>query len=128
EMGGAAVERDALDAAMGGVQDGAARRLIDAAALHADEAVLDQIEPADAVGLAEFVEPRQQRRRRQLLAVDRHGIAALELDLDIGRLVRRRLRGNRALIDELLRLVPWILQRLALAGAVPQGGTHREWR
>ena len=53
----AAVERDRFDAAMGGEQDGAAGRLVDAARLHADEAVLDQVEPADAVVVAELVEP-----------------------------------------------------------------------
>ena len=50
EVGSTAVERDALDRAVRGEQDGAARGLVDAAALHADEAVLDQVEPADAVG------------------------------------------------------------------------------
>src|SRR5262245_53551002 len=48
EMAGAAIERDAFDTAMGGMKDRAARCLIDAAALHADEPVLDQIEAADA--------------------------------------------------------------------------------
>src|SRR5207253_3797 len=49
EMHGAAVEGDALDTAVGGEQDRAARRFVDAARLHADEAVLDQIEPANAI-------------------------------------------------------------------------------
>ena len=61
EMRRAAVERDRLDAAMRRQQDGAAGRLVDAARLHADEAVLDQIDAADAVGLAERVELREQR-------------------------------------------------------------------
>ena len=55
-----AIERDRFDAAMRGEQDGAARRLVHAARLHADEAVLDQVEPADAVLATERVEPRQQ--------------------------------------------------------------------
>src|SRR5215472_7330920 len=46
EVRGAAIQGDALDAAMRRLQDGAARRLIDAARLHADEAVLDEVEPA----------------------------------------------------------------------------------
>ncbi len=41
---------------MGGVEDRAARRLVDAAALHADEAFSTRSEAADAVGLAQFVE------------------------------------------------------------------------
>ena len=80
---------------MRGEQDGAARRLVHAARLHADEAVLDQIEPADAVALAELVELRQQRRRRQLLAVDRDRVARLEIDRDDGRLVGRGLPDRR---------------------------------
>src|SRR5690242_8685944 len=47
EMGRAAVERDALDAAMGALQDGAAGGFIDATRFHPDEAVLDQIQPTD---------------------------------------------------------------------------------
>src|SRR4028119_2157019 len=57
EMRGPAVERQLLDAAVGKVEDRPARRLIHSAALHSDEAILDQIEPADAVALAEGVEP-----------------------------------------------------------------------
>jgi hypothetical protein len=43
-------------------QDRAAGRLVDAAGLHADEAVFDEVEPADAVLAAQLVEPRQDRR------------------------------------------------------------------
>ena len=58
-MGGAAVERDLLDAAVSGQKDGAARRLIHAARLHADKAVLHQIEPADAVPPAQRIQLRE---------------------------------------------------------------------
>src|SRR6516162_2580569 len=75
EMGGAAIERDRFDATMGGEQDSAARRLIHTARLHADEAVLDEIEPTDALLAAERVELRQQRRGRKVLAVERERIA-----------------------------------------------------
>ncbi len=66
-------------------------RLVDSPRLHADKAVLDQIEPADAVGAGELVEAGEQRRGREALAVDRDRIAALEVDLDVGRLIRRLL-------------------------------------
>ena len=66
----AAIQGDAFDAAMGGEQDGAAGRLIDAARLHADKTVFHQIEAADAVGLAQRVQLGQQGGGRQLLAVD----------------------------------------------------------
>src|SRR5690349_12135559 len=67
EMHGAAVERDALDAAVRGEEDGAAGRLVHAARLHPDEAVLDQIEAADAVVVAELVELREQSGWREPL-------------------------------------------------------------
>src|SRR5439155_6266046 len=53
EVRRATVERDLLDAAMRRDQDGAAGRLVHAARLHADEAVLNEIEPADAMGAPE---------------------------------------------------------------------------
>ncbi len=78
-----------LDAAMRGKQDRAARRLVHAARLHADETVLDQIEPADAVPASEPVEMREQHGRRHRRAIDRDRIALLEIDDDEARLVRR---------------------------------------
>ncbi len=56
--------------------DLAAGGLVHAAALHADEAVLDQVEPADAVLPAEIVERREQGRRAHRLAVERDAVAA----------------------------------------------------
>src|SRR4029453_11230140 len=56
EMRSAAVERQLLDRPMGGMVDGAARRLVQSAALHPDEAVLDQVQAADPMTLAELVE------------------------------------------------------------------------
>ena len=94
-----AIERDRLDAAMSGEQDSAARRLVHAARLHADEAVFHQVEPADAIGAAELIELGEQRRRRHFLAVDRRGIAALEIDGDVRRPVGRFLRVDGARID-----------------------------
>src|SRR5260221_1965922 len=71
EMAGAAIEGQALDAAMGGMQDGAAGCFIDAARFHADKTVLHQIQPANAIGLAELVQFGEQGRRRQLLPIER---------------------------------------------------------
>ena len=81
-MRGAAVEGQLLDRSVGGVEDRAARGLVHAAAFHAHQAILDQVEAADSMCLAERVQPSQQRRRRQRLAVDRDRVAALELDRD----------------------------------------------
>src|SRR3546814_20542795 len=56
QMRRAAVERDAFDAAMRARIDFAARRFIHAARLHAAEAVLDEVEAADAMLAAEVVQ------------------------------------------------------------------------
>jgi hypothetical protein len=64
-------------------QDRAAGGLVDAARLHADEAVFHEVEAADAVLAAQLVEPGQDRRGRHRLAVDRDRVALLEGDLDI---------------------------------------------
>ena len=128
QMRGAAIQRDALDAAMRGQQHRAARRLIDAARLHADIAPLDQIEPPHAVAPADGVQRRQHRRRAERLAVQRHRVALVESDLDeLGR-VRRILGRDGALIDDVGGLLRRILQHLALAGGVQQVGVHAERR
>ena len=59
---------------MGFLEDGAAGGFIDAAALHADVAVFHQIDPADAVAAADFIELGQQFGRRETFAVDRDGV------------------------------------------------------
>ena len=128
EMRGLAVERQRLHGAVGDGEDGAARRFIDAARLHADEAVLDQIEPADAIVMAQAVELGEKRGGRHGLAVDGDGIALQELDLDVGRLVGRILRRDGALVDVGRRLLPRVFQHLAFGGGVQQVGIDREGR
>src|SRR3546814_8153228 len=75
----AAVEGDAFDPAMRAGIDFAARRFVHTARLHADEAVLDQVEPADAMLAAQVVERREQGRGRHRLSVQRDAVAALEI-------------------------------------------------
>src|SRR5580700_3802016 len=60
EVRRAAIEGDALDAAMRCVHERAAGRLVDAARLHADETVLHEIEAADAMLAAKLVQTLQQ--------------------------------------------------------------------
>src|SRR5262249_15953478 len=98
-MTGAAIECDLLDTSMRPIEDGAARSLVQAGRLDADEAVLDQIKPADAVGAAKVIERSEQLRRRERPAVERGRIATLEADRDDGRLVWRALGIDRARID-----------------------------
>ena len=49
---------------MGGVEDRHAGRFVHAAALHADEAVLDHVDPADAVAAADLVQLLHHLQRR----------------------------------------------------------------
>ena len=67
---------------MRGVEQRAARRLVHAARLHADHAVLDEIDATDAVLAADRVERGEQGDRRHVVTVDGHGRAALEADGD----------------------------------------------
>ena len=96
EVGCAPIKRDRFDSAMGREENGPARRLVHAARFHADEAVLDEIEPTDGVRAPERVERSEEVRRRKPLGVERDGVAALELDLDIGGRVGCCLRIERA--------------------------------
>jgi hypothetical protein len=66
------------------------------------------------------VEPGHQRNRSEALAVYGHRRALLEVDLDIGGLVRRFFRRNRQLEHVLVRLVPGILQDAALKADMEQ--------
>ena len=110
-------------------QDRAARRLVDAARLHADEAVLDQVEPADAVVVAELVERwpaaspatapapsmRQRRPSRSRCGPRSACRARPSARSCADRRSRRRFLGR-------------VLQHLALGGRVQQVGVDRERR
>ena len=63
---------------MGAVQDGGGGRFVDLAALDPDEAILDVVDPADAVGAAQAMQPLDQLDRRQPIAVERDRDPALE--------------------------------------------------
>src|SRR3546814_12146813 len=63
EVRGAAVERDAFDTTMRPRIDFAAGRFIHPARLHADEAVLEEVETPEAVLAAKVVEPPQRLGR-----------------------------------------------------------------
>ena len=87
-------EDEALQRAVRGVEDRRRGRLVDLAALDADQAVLDVVDPAHAVRAAELVEPLDEGDRVQALAVDRDRHAALEADDDLhGRRALRRVDG-----------------------------------
>ena len=111
------------------MQDGAARRFIDAARLHADEAVLDEIEPADAIVAAEIVERGEQASPAtspcRRCATGSPFLNSISID---GRLVGRVFGRDGALIDIRRRLDPRIFQHFAFRGRVQEIGIDRERR
>ena len=117
------VHGDHLELLVGKVQDGAARRLVHAAVLHADEAVLHDVDDADAVRAADGVELLDDLRGLHALAVDGDGRALLEVDGDIGGLVRG-LEGGNAHFQEaglvIVGLVRGVLEIEALMAQVPE--------
>ena len=97
EVHGLLVQRDGFQNIVRLVQDGTAGGLIDAAALHADETVLDDVQQADAVGAAQLVQVLDQLDALHLLAVHSGGDALLKVDGDVGRGVGGLLGGNAQL-------------------------------
>ena len=117
------VEAERLEVLVRGVEYRAARGLVDAAALHADEAVLDYVEQADAVRAAQLVELEDDVLRAHLDAVERHGRALVELERDVGGLVGGVERGDAHLEEALLlveRLVARVLEVEALVAQMPE--------
>ena len=105
------------------VQDGAAGSLVYAAALHADQTVLDDIEQTDTVLAAQLVELEDDILRGHLLAVEGDGSALFKFDGDISRLVGGVDRGYAHLEEAgllICRLVVGILEVKALMAQVPQ--------
>src|ERR1700732_219239 len=96
QMPGAAVEGQALDPAMRGLQDRPARRLVDAPRFHADETVLDEIEPAYTMPAADLVQALKDCSGTEVFAIHRDRVAALEADFEILGLIGREFRGDGA--------------------------------
>ena len=114
QMRGSTIERDLLYPAMGPGVDLAAGCFVHAAALHSDEAVFDQIEPADAVLATQFVECGQQNGGAHRFAVQSDAVALFEIDRDVFGRVGRVFRMVRARIDIVRGFFPGIFQDLAL--------------
>ena len=117
------IQADALERAVRRVQDGAARRLVYAAALDADEPVLHDVQQADAVGPADLVELEDDLLGAELLTVEGDRDALLEIERDIGRSIGGLQRGDAHLEEALLlilRLVARVLEVEALVREVPE--------
>ena len=128
EVRSATVERDRFDGAVGRQQDRAARRFVDAARLHADEAVFHEVETTDAVIAAIFIELGKKCRWRKTLAIDRNGIALFKADLDDRCLVGSGFRRNGAHMHIFRRFQCRIFQNLALGRGMQQVGVDGERR
>ena len=117
------VQSDGLQNIDGLVQDSTAGSLVHAAALHAHQTVLDDVQQADAVLAADLVQVLDQLDSAHLLAVNGSGDALLEVEGDVGRGVGCLLGGNAQLEEAglvVLRLVGGVLQIEALVAQVPQ--------
>ena len=107
---------------MSGLEQGAARRFVDASGLHADKTILHEVEPSDPVRTPEFVEPFQQAGRGQAGPVDRDGVSLLEVDFHVLRRIRSGFRRSRSLEHCLVGFVPGILQCPSFVGGVEKVG------
>ena len=117
------VQSDGLQNIDGLVQDRTAGSLVHAAALHAHQTVLDDVQQADAVLAANLVQVLDQLDSAHLLAVNSSGDALLEVEGDVGRGVGSLLGGNAQLQEAgliVLRLVGRTLEVEALMAQVPQ--------
>ena len=104
------------------------RRLVDLAALDADEAVLDVVDAADAVGARDAVEPLDQLDAAEAVPVDRDWDALLEADDDLARLPRRIGRVDCPGERVGRRGRPRILEHAGLDRAAPQVDVDAERR
>ena len=74
---------------------------------------------------ASSIQAGEQRRRGQRLAVERDRIAALERDLQVGRLLRRVLGRHGPAVHGGIGFLPGVLERAALVGDVQKIGVDR---
>ena len=122
-MCGLFVERQHFELLVREVEDRAARGLIDAVVLHADEPVLDDVKNADAVCAAELVELRDDLGDLHLFAVHGYGHARFKVDGNFGCHIGR-LIGRDAHLEELVlievRLVCRVFEVQALMAQVPE--------
>src|ERR1035438_5049510 len=113
------VEREGFQLADGEHNQRAARRLITPARLHAHEAILHQVDAADAVPGADSVERFEQFERLHALAIDRNRLALLKGDGHLARRIGRFRRALREHPDFVGSGVGRVLQRAAFVRDVP---------
>ena len=88
------IHRQSFNLPVGKMQNRAAGSFVNAAALHSDEAILDNVDATDAMFAAKSVQRLHNAQRRERFAVHFHAVSVLEPKIDIFRLVRRVFRRN----------------------------------
>src|SRR3954454_24585014 len=78
-------QRQSLEGAMRAVQDGRRRRLVDLAALDADQPILDVVDPTHSMRSTDLMETLDELDRTESIAIECDGDAALELDQQLDR-------------------------------------------
>ena len=107
------------------LHDRSARGLVAAARLHADVAILDQIEAADAVLAANTVELGERLRRSHRFAVDRDDVTVRIFELEIFCRVGCFFGRRRPPPHIVFGLQRGIFQRPSFVADVQQIGVHR---
>ena len=115
------------EALVGDVQQGEARRLVDAAALGLDDPVLDLVAHPEAVAPTDLVGPHDEVDLVELAAVDRHRPPALERDRHVlgGDVDVRVPVGDAHDRGDDLHRRGQLLERLGLVGGAPDVGVRR---
>src|SRR5579871_4685677 len=101
-------------------QQRATGSFVASAGLHTDKAVLDQIDAADCVAAADFIEQLNKRNRIHLEAIDRDRNALGEADADFFFLVWCLLRRTGQLPGRGQRRIAGIFELSALVADVPE--------
>src|SRR5205085_12425564 len=118
-----AAQCQALQSAMRGMQYSGSRSLVDFAGLDANQAILDMIDPPDAILSCKLVQTFDQRNAFHLFAVQGYGDAVLKGNLHIAGLccgLALKVGTDRPGVDLLWRLCPGVFQDAALDAASPE--------
>ena len=119
EVDEVAIEGELFDEPVGLVEERHARRLVNAAALHADKSVLDDVRPAHAVAAADRVEFEDDLVGRKRLTVDLRRHPRLEVDPHRLRLLGGSLRRDRhPELDQLEAVGRHLLEEARLVAGV----------
>ena len=121
-VGELALEAERFEVAMGVEEHDGGRALVGLAGLDADEAVLDHVDAADAVGSGEGVEAGDEGGRAEGFAVEGDGEAALESDFDVGGVVGGVSGVLGPLVDVGGRLDPGVFEGPGLGALSPEVG------